>query len=104
MKKLLLVACIFALHVMIAGAAVPFRLGVPGDSFTTREVVFEWRGQPFKEPVWCDLMTGWVYEIPQENQIVHADGITFVRIPAYDSPCFVAERCAVELDRGEISP
>ena len=78
--------------------------GVPGDSFTTREVVFEWRGQPFKEPVWCDLMTGWVYEIPQENQIVHADGITFVRIPAYDSPCFVAERCAVELDRGEISP
>ena len=34
----------------------------------------------------------------------HADGITFVRIPAYDSPCFVAERCAVELDRGEISP
>ena len=25
MKKLLLVACIFALHVMTAGAAVPFR-------------------------------------------------------------------------------
>ena len=41
---------------------------------------------------WVDLMTGWVYEIPAENQIVHADGITFVRIPAYDSPCFVAER------------
>ena len=43
------------------------------------------------------LMTGWVYEIPAENQIVHADGITFVRIPAYDSPCFVAERAALDL-------
>ena len=71
--------------------------GVPSDSLATREVIFEWSGKPFKEPVWVDLITGWVYEIPQENQIVHADGITFVRIPAYDSPCFVAERTALDL-------
>ena len=37
-KKLLLVACIFALHVMIAGAAVPFRLGVAGYTFRERTV------------------------------------------------------------------
>ena len=36
MKKLLFVACIFALHVMIAGAAVPFRLGVAGYTFRER--------------------------------------------------------------------
>ena len=71
--------------------------GVPGDSLTTREVIFEWSGRPFKEPVWVDLITGWVYAVPQENQIVHADGITFVRIPAYDSPCFVTERAALDL-------
>ena len=71
--------------------------GRPGDSLTTREVVFEWSGKPFKEPVWVDLITGWVYDIPLENQIVHADGITFVRIPAYDSPCFVTERAALDL-------
>jgi len=71
--------------------------GVPSDSLATREVIFEWSGKPFKDPVWVDLITGWVYEIPQENQIVHADGITFVRIPAYDSPCFVAERTALDL-------
>ena len=71
--------------------------GVPSDSFATREVIFEWSGKPFKDPVWVDLITGWVYEIPQENQIVHADGITFVRIPAYDSPCFVAELTALAL-------
>ena len=71
--------------------------GVPSDSLTTREVIFEWSGKPFKEPVWVDLITGWVYEIPVENQIKHADGITFVRIPAYDSPCFVTERSALDL-------
>ena len=30
-------------------------------------------------------------------EIGHADSITFVRIPAYDSPCFVAERAALEM-------
>ena len=30
-------------------------------------------------------------------EIGHADSITFVRIPAYDSPCFVAERAALDL-------
>ena len=38
-----------------------------------------------------------VYEIPAEDQIRHADGITFVRIPAYDSPCFVTERAALDV-------
>ena len=71
--------------------------GKPGDSLTTREVIFEWSGNLLKDPVWVDLITGWVYEIPAENQIQHADGITFVRIPAYDSPCFVTERAALDL-------
>jgi hypothetical protein len=78
-------------------AVIDPQSGRPGDSLTTREVVFEWGDDPFKEPVWVDLMTGWVYEIPAENQISHADGTTFVRIPAYDSPCFVAERAALDL-------
>ena len=71
--------------------------GKPGDSLTTREHIFEWGGRLLENPVWVDLITGWVYEIPAENQIQHADGITFVRIPAYDSPCFVTEREALDL-------
>ena len=71
--------------------------GKPGDSLTTREHIFEWRGRLLKDPVWVDLVTGWVYEIPVKNQIRHADGITFVRIPVYDSPCFVTEREALDL-------
>ena len=78
-------------------AVIDPQSGRPGDSLTTREVVFEWGDDPFKEPVWVDLITGWVYEIPKENQICHADGTTFVRIPAYDSPCFVTERSELDL-------
>jgi len=78
-------------------AVIDPQSGKPSDSLTTREVIFEWSGNEFKNPVWVDLITGWVYEIPPENQIKHADGITFVRIPAYDSPCFVTERAVLDL-------
>ena len=78
-------------------AVIDPQSGCPSDSLTTREVIFEWGGKPFTAPVWVDVLTGWVYEIPAESQIVHADGITFVRIPAYDSPCFVTERAALDL-------
>ena len=67
----------------------------PGDSFATRPHSFRWTGEPLKEPVWVDLLTGGVYEFPKEDQIVHSDGITFVNVPVYDSPCLLAERAVV---------
>ena len=72
-------------------------LGVPSDDFTTRPAVFEWAGEPLKDPVWVDLFTGAVYEIPAKRQIVHSRGVSLVRIPAYDSPCLVTERAALDL-------
>ena len=78
-------------------AVIDVESGRPSDSLTTREVILEWDGNLLKDPVWVDLVTGWVYEVPAKNQIRHADGITFVRIPAYDSPCFVTERAALDL-------
>ncbi len=73
------------------------RRGVPSDDFTTRAEVFEWEGAPLKEPVWVDLFTGAVYEIPAKRQIVHSAGVSLVRIPAYDSPCLVTERAALDM-------
>ena len=73
------------------------RRGIPSDDFTTRPAVFEWAGEPMKEPVWVDLFTGAVYEIPAKQQIVHSCGVSLVRIPAYDSPCVVTERAALDL-------
>ena len=71
--------------------------GIPSDSFTTRSAMFEWDGSPLKEPVWVDLYTGAVYEIPAKRQIVHSCGVSMVRIPVYDSPCVVTELAALDL-------
>ena len=58
--------------------------------------VFDWAGAPLRDHVWVDVFTGAVYEIPAKHQIVHSRGITFVRIPVYDSPCLVTERAALD--------
>ena len=36
-------------------------------------------------------------KIPDSCQIVHSCGVTFVRIPVYDSPCVVTESTALDL-------
>ena len=73
----------------------------PGDSFETRGCAFEWGGAKLEDPVWVDLMTGWVYEVPDDRQVVHSCGIDFVEIPVYDSPCVLTERKALDFTRGE---
>lgn len=78
------------------GVKTEWRSGIPSDDFTTRLLMIEWRGAAFKDPVWVDLFTGAVYEVPAERQIVHSCGISFVRIPVYDSPCLLTERKAVQ--------
>ena len=65
---------------------------MPSDSFSTRPTVFDYSGSPMKEPVWVDLFSGRVFEIPAANVLVHSCGVTFVDIPVYDSPCLIAER------------
>ena len=73
--------------------------GIPSDSFETRPGTFEWMGAPLSDPVWLDLLTGDVYEVAPDCQIVHSLGVTFVNLPVYDSPCVLTERKALELCR-----
>ena len=68
----------------------------PNESVETRGIPIEWAGRPFRDPVWVDLLTGWVYEVPTEMQLVHSCGIDFVEIPVYDSPCILTERGAID--------
>ena len=67
----------------------------PGDSFETRPAVFKCGGEPLKNPVWVDLLTGRVYEFPKKDMLVHSAGITFVNVPVYDSPCLLTERSVI---------
>lgn len=70
----------------------------PGDSFVTRPAVFRYSdGKPLADPVWVDLLTGRVYELPKSRQLVAHGAVRFVDIPVYDSPCVLTERSALPL-------
>ena len=69
----------------------------PGDSFETRPTVFTVVGEPMKNPVWVDILTGRVYEFPAKD-VKYVDGETFyINVPVYDSPCVLTERAALSL-------
>ena len=67
----------------------------PSDSFETSPGVFTVRGAPLAEPVWVDLLTGRIYEIPARNALRYRAGTTYVDVPVYDSPCLLTERRTV---------
>ena len=65
----------------------------PGDSFETRPAVFEdIGGEPLRDPVWVDLLTGRVYAFPRENVVPCRDRVRYIDVPVYDSPCLLTER------------
>ena len=69
----------------------------PGDGFTTRPAFFRYDGAPLKDPVWVDLFTGKVYELPKRCQVKGKSYVSFCDIPVYDSPCLLTERSALPL-------
>lgn len=65
----------------------------PGDSFETRPAAFTLtNGKAFKDPVWVDLFTGRIYELPKRCQVEGKTVLSFFDIPVYDSPCVLTER------------
>ena len=78
----------------LGGAYVPDFVR-PGDSLETRPVAFYAKGEPLKDPVWVDLLSGRVYAFPKDRQVVTEDGLAFIRVPVYDSPCLLTERSVV---------
>jgi hypothetical protein len=46
----------------------------------------------FDSPVWVDLLTGHVYEIPKNQWSKAGNTYTFSGIPVYDSPVLIADR------------
>jgi hypothetical protein len=68
---------------------------VPSNSFETVSARITVKACTIKEPVWVDLVSGRIYEIPAER--VSRDGGTVVLrdIPVYDAPVLVAEKTLV---------
>jgi hypothetical protein len=66
--------------------------GTPDDLFVTRPAQVEVKEISFKEPVWVDLVSGRIYEIPSERITKVGASILFKDIPLYDAPILIAER------------
>ena len=65
----------------------------PGDSFETRPAVLEHiGGEPLRDPVWCDLLTGRIHAFPRKDVVPCRDRVRYLDVPVYDSPCLLAER------------
>lgn len=70
---------------------------IPGDDCTLTPLDFSFVDGNFKEPVLVDMMTGCVYEIPEEQWRREGRTDHFFRIPVYDSPVLLADRSLIEM-------
>jgi hypothetical protein len=61
------------------------------NSFKTTQVDITFENCNFQSPVWVDLMTGAIYEIPKSQRDNSSFNCTFT-IPLYDSPVLITER------------
>jgi hypothetical protein len=68
---------------------------VPDNANGTVPVTLKIKGARFAHPVWVDVITGNVYEIPAQNVGVEGDTMTFRGIPVCDAPAFVTDRDAI---------
>jgi len=51
----------------------------------------------FTDPVYVDLMTGRVYDIPDDRWKKETEGVSFRELPIPDYPVLIAEKAAVPL-------
>lgn len=55
--------------------------------------------EKLSRPVWVDLITGRIFEIPGEKIVWKKDGVTLKDVPMWDSPVIVASRKAIPFER-----
>lgn len=70
---------------------------MPTESNKTRDLTFSVTNGNFEQPVYVDILTGGVYDIPVANWS-KADGrYTFKNIPIYDAPILIADKSLIKL-------
>ena len=52
----------------------------------------------FKEPVWLDLITGNIYEIPSEQIAMDGTNYVFKNIPVYDGPAVITDKSLLKFE------
>lgn len=63
----------------------------PENSNATRPAEVVVKGVTFQEPVWVDVISGAIYEIPADA-VVASDGAVTFKVPVYDAPGIIGEK------------
>ena len=75
---------------------------IPGNGSEIEQVQITVKGGHFKEPVWVDLITGVVYEIPLEQMAVAGETVTLADIPVYDGPAAIMDKSLITYEPAKV--
>lgn len=64
----------------------------PVDDNITENYTVSIKNGLFNDPVWIDLITGKIYEIPQKDLKIGSESITVKNVPVYDAPVVLVDR------------
>lgn len=73
------------------------KTAVPSDRNDTVSATFTIGRGSFNEPVWVDLITGGIHEIPAEKIIRDGEKLTLKDIPVYDAPAIIADKTLIPM-------
>ncbi len=86
--------------------SVWFNYEIPKEEIVPRELTLTFKECTFTDPVYVDIRTGAIFEIPAEDwdSDKAGDSSTFRDIPIYDSPVTILERSIIQPHVGARSP
>jgi len=64
---------------------------VPSNACNAAFVTLSVPGKPFATPVWTDVLTGRVYDVPAANVKAAGGRTVYAKLPCYDSPGFLTD-------------
>jgi len=65
---------------------------IPGNHFDTENVDITIESGNFNNPVWVDIFSGRIYQIPKSNWSKSGDTYTFTGLLVYDSPILISDK------------
>jgi hypothetical protein len=70
---------------------------IPTESNQTKALNFTFTNANFDQPVFVDILTGKVYDIPASQWKKTGTVVSFTNIPVYDAPILIADKSLVKL-------
>lgn len=72
--------------------------GIPDNSEARKNYTFSFTNAYFQNPVYVDIISGNIYEIPADQWEVKGTRYTFRNIPIYDGPILIADKSLIILN------